>query len=484
MGRSIYWYDLETFGINPRLDRIAQFAGIRTDEDLNEIEEPDILYCRISQDYVPDPKACLLTGITPETTLRRGGREYDFIRRINEIFLQPGTCVAGFNNISFDDEFIRATLYRNLLDPFYREWAGGNSRWDLLDVLRAARDLRPEGIQWPRGDEGKLTFRLEKLTEANNIGHEDAHDALSDVRATIAMARLLREKQPKLFSYLYKSRSKKHARNLIDLHTRQPFLHTAAVLRSSYGNTSILAPVAPHPKNQNAILCFDLRQDPEDLVALPVEEIRRRIFSPGEELSLEEPRIRLVAIHVNRSPVLAPLSTLDPETARRLGLDVSLCGKRAARLKEEPLLTQKVMEVYRGDEQAPRRDPELEIYSGGFFSDQDKEKMDRFRELSPEAMLKRRWDFDDRRLPELAWRFTCRNYPEALDEGEKKRWKSFCAGRVLFPPERLINDFAFYKRKIRELAEDTSLPAQDKRIVKELEEWATLIDVEVMSYKE
>lgn len=151
MARSIYWYDLETFGTHPRLDRIAQFAGLRTDEALNELGEPLVLYCKITQDYVPDPKACLITGITPEETLRKGLSERRFIERINEEFMQPGSCVAGFNSIAFDDEFIRATLYRNLMDPFRREWAGGNSRWDLLDVLRAARDLRPQGITWPEG---------------------------------------------------------------------------------------------------------------------------------------------------------------------------------------------------------------------------------------------------------------------------------------------------------------------------------------------
>lgn len=483
MARSIYWYDLETFGIHPRLDRIAQFAGLRTDEELNEIDEPQLLYCRITQDYVPDPKACLLTGITPETTLRNGISENSFIEAVNSQFMRPGSCVAGFNNISFDDEFIRAALYRSLMDPFRREWAGGNSRWDLLDVLRAARDLRPEGIVWPVDDEGKPTLRLEKLTEANGIAHEEAHDALADVKATIAMARLLKEKQPKLFAYLYKARSKDHARGLIDLHTKRPFLHTAGVLTSEYGSTSILAPIALHPKNQNAILCFDLRQDPAPLLELPVEEIRRLVFSRADELSLEESRIRLVPIQVNRAPVLAPLSTLDPETARRLGLDVSVCGSRASRLAGEPLLTQKVMEVFKREESEMRQDPELEIYSGGFFSDEDRQKMERFRALPPEAMLKRRGDFGDRRLPELAWRFVCRNFPEALNDAERRKWKSFCAGRLLFPPERLINDFAFFRRKVKELSEDTSLPAADKRIVKQLEEWATVIEVEVLSYE-
>ncbi|WP_020614099.1 exodeoxyribonuclease I [Sediminispirochaeta bajacaliforniensis] len=483
MARSIYWYDLETFGTHPRLDRIAQFAGLRTDEALNELGEPLVLYCKITQDYVPDPKACLITGITPEETLRKGLSERRFIERINEEFMQPGSCVAGFNSIAFDDEFIRATLYRNLMDPFRREWAGGNSRWDLLDVLRAARDLRPQGMTWPEGENGRPTFRLEKLTEANALPHQNAHDALSDVRATIAMARLLREKQPKIFSYLYQGRIKDHARQLIDLHKRRPFLHTSAMLSNEYGYTSILAPVAPHPANQNAILCFDLRQDPEPLIERSVDELRRLIFAPSEELSLEESRIRLIPIHINRSPVLAPLSTLDPDTAKRLGLDVTLCGKRAAKLAEASLLTQKIMEVFRRDEAEIRRDPELEIYSGGFFSDADRQRMERFRELSPEAMLKRRGDFHDRRLPELAWRFVCRNHSEILDENERKKWKSFCAGRLLFPPERLINDFAFFKRKVKELSGDTNLPAGDKKIIKKLAEWATIIEVDVLSYE-
>lgn len=238
------------------------------------------------------------------------------------------------------------------------------------------------------------------------------------------------------------------------------------MLSNEYGYTSILAPVAPHPANQNAILCFDLRQDPEPLIERSVDELRRLIFAPSEELSLEESRIRLIPIHINRSPVLAPLSTLDPDTAKRLGLDVTLCGKRAAKLAEASLLTQKIMEVFRRDEAEIRRDPELEIYSGGFFSDADRQRMERFRELSPEAMLKRRGDFYDRRLPELAWRFVCRNHSEILDENERKKWKSFCAGRLLFPPERLINDFAFFKRKVKELSGDTNLPAGDKKIIK------------------
>lgn len=483
MARTIYWYDLETFGVHPRLDRIAQFAGIRTDEELNPIEEAKLLYCKTSLDYVPDPKACLLTGISPELCNREGLNENDFIDEINREFLRPGTCVCGFNNIAFDDEFIRAGLYRNLRDPFLREWAGGNSRWDLLNVIRAAKDLRPDGMQWPEDEHGQASFRLEQLSKANGIEHEDAHDALADVRATIAIARLLMEKQPKLFSYLYRSRQKNHARRLIDLHQKTPFLHTSPLLRSEHGYTSILAPLAPHPSNQNAILCFDLRFDPRPLIELAPEEIRHRMFTKTEELSSGEERIRLIPIHVNKAPVLAPLSTLDPETARRLHLDVSLCGQRSRRLAAEPLLIQKLMAVF---QQAPRgesRDPELEIYSGGFFADSDRERMERFHRLSPEAMLKRRGDFEDRRLPELAWRFVCRNFPESLDEQERKRWKSFCAGRLLFPPERLINDFPFFKRKLAELSEDTSLPAYQKKVVKQLEAWQSLIEIEVLSYE-
>ncbi len=226
MNNSIYWYDYETFGIDPRYDRLSQFAGIRTDEDLNIISDPLTLYCKPANDCLPDPYACMITGITPQKALADGINEVEFISSIHKEFSTPGTCIAGYNNIRFDDEFTRNALYRNFFNAYSHEWQHGNSRWDIIDTVRLTRALRPEGIIWPEQD-GKPSIRLELLTKANNIKHEAAHDAMSDVYATIAVAKLIKEKQPRLYDYIYGMRKKGEVSKQINLRTRDALLHVS-----------------------------------------------------------------------------------------------------------------------------------------------------------------------------------------------------------------------------------------------------------------
>jgi exodeoxyribonuclease-1 len=209
MANSFYWHDYETFGVDPSRDRPSQFAGLRTDQDLNPIGEPLVIYCQPQKDILPSPAACLITGITPQLALEKGLPEPTFIDLIHRELSQPMTCGVGYNSIRFDDEVSRYCLYRNFYDPYQREWKNGNSRWDILDMLRLMRALRPEGIEWADHEPGRPSFKLEHLTAANNIAHEAAHDALSDVTATIAMAKLVKQKQPRLFDYVVNNRSKK-----------------------------------------------------------------------------------------------------------------------------------------------------------------------------------------------------------------------------------------------------------------------------------
>ena len=203
MAESLYWHDYETFGINPQSDRAAQFAGLRTDIDLNIIDEPFIIYCQPADDYLPEPEACLITGITPQQALEKGVCEAEFITRIHQQLAQAHTCTVGYNSLRFDDEVTRNLLYRNFFDAYAREWKNDNSRWDIIDMARAARALRPEGINWPNHEDGKPSFRLEDITRENNIEHSGAHDAMADVYATIAVAKLIKQAQPKLYNFLF-----------------------------------------------------------------------------------------------------------------------------------------------------------------------------------------------------------------------------------------------------------------------------------------
>ncbi len=195
------WHDYETFGADTRRDRPAQFAAVRTDAQLNEIGEPLMWYCQPANDYLPDPTSCLITGITPQQAWERGLPEREFAQKIADEMAQPGTIGVGYNTIRFDDEITRFMFWRNLIDPYAREWQNQCGRWDLLDVVRLAYALRPDGIVWPTKEDGSQSFKLEHLTKANGLQHEAAHDALSDVRATIALARLIRQHNPKLFDF-------------------------------------------------------------------------------------------------------------------------------------------------------------------------------------------------------------------------------------------------------------------------------------------
>ena len=247
MGNSILWYDLETFGLEPRHDRIAQFAGLRTDEQLNPVAPRLVLYNRITPDYLPSPYACRVHGISPHLTLERGIPEYEFARAIRSEFLTPGTCVAGYNSVRFDDEFIRNLLYRNLFDPYEREWANGNSRWDVLDLFRATRDLRPEGMVWPDGPDGKPDFRLVALAEANGVALESAHDAFYDIQATIDLVRLVRDRQPRLYDWYWRHRTRDSLKPLVNLADHEPLVYTAAQFTTIRGCTAVIAPVGMVP---------------------------------------------------------------------------------------------------------------------------------------------------------------------------------------------------------------------------------------------
>src|SRR6478609_4374360 len=198
MPASFLFYDLETFGADPRTSRIAQFAAIRTDAELRQIEDPISFFVQPADDLLPSPVATLITGITPQQALRDGVNEAEAFARIVEEMARPETCTLGYNSLRFDDEFIRHGLFRNFHDAYEREWRGGNSRWDLLDVMRMAYALRPEGIAWPLRDDGGASFRLEHLATANDVREGEAHEALSDVLALVALTRKLKQTQPKL----------------------------------------------------------------------------------------------------------------------------------------------------------------------------------------------------------------------------------------------------------------------------------------------
>ncbi|MGX1187862.1 exodeoxyribonuclease-1 [Pseudomonas sp. F-14 TE3623] len=428
---SIFWYDYETTGINPRCDRPLQVAGIRTDFDLNEIDEPVNLYCQPSDDILPHPAACAITGITPGRLAEQGLIEADFMTRVHAQLAAPGTCGAGYNTLRFDDEMTRYSLYRNFFDPYAREWQGGNSRWDLIDVVRAAYALRPDGLVWPKDDEGRVTLKLERLTAANGIDHGHAHEALSDVRATIALARLIREKQPKLYDWLFQLRSKQKVMDQIRL--LQPMVHISGRFSAARNYVGVVLPLAWHPRNRNALIVCDLHLDPLGLLDLDAETLRQRLYTRRDDLAEGELPVPLKLIHINKCPVVAPLSVLRPVDQQRLGLDMALYQERALRLSDaQQVWRDKVSGIYANDDFSPSLDPEQQLYDG-FIGDRDRRLCEQVRTADPEQLAQEQWPFDDERLPELLFRYRARNFPDTLSFEEQERWRIFCQKRLSAP---------------------------------------------------
>lgn len=425
------WHDYETFGANPRQDRPAQFAAIRTDMQLRQIGEPLVLYCKPAPDFLPSPQACLITGITPQECLAKGVSEDAFARQIEQAFSQPGTIGVGYNTIRFDDEVTRFLFWRNLIDPYAREWQNGCGRWDLLDVVRMVYALRPDGIQWPKKPDGSTSFKLEDLARINGLGHDKAHDALSDVHATIELARLVQQLQPKLFDFALglhkKDQVLRELRLPAEAAQAQPFLHVSGMIAPERGCITMMWPLAQHPSNKNEIIAWDLRADPSELALLDADTLRLRMFTRAADLPPGVSRLPIKTIHINKSPmVVRHLKTLSPEMAERWGLDMPACLQHALIARDLPDMSALWRQVYAGLPAPGSVDVEQDLYSG-FIGREDRARLQQLRQLTPPELALDRTGFDDSRLPELVFRWRARNWPDSLSESEQLRWQQHCA---------------------------------------------------------
>jgi exodeoxyribonuclease-1 len=398
--------------------------------DLEPIGEALSIYCKPARDILPHPAACLITGITPQHAERQGVIEAEFAARINEELALPGTCGAGYNSIRFDDEFTRNLLYRNFYDPYEREYKNENARWDIIDLARMCYALRPQGIQWPRRENQAPSFRLEDLAAINSLSHERAHDALSDVYATIGFARLLRTRQPRLWDFYFALRRKQRAFELLDYAHRTPVLHVSSRYPAERGCLAIVVPLALHPQRATSVIVYDLGVDPTPLLELEADEIADRLFTPQADLPEGVTRVPLKAVHANKSPALAPLSVLRDVDTSRIGLDPERCMAHLQLLNKGSDLAEKLRRVFTTPrDERGTSDPELSIYAG-FASDADKRLFGQVRSTPAVELGKRDFGFRDPRYAELLFRYRARNWPQSLAPDEHTRWEEFCQARL------------------------------------------------------
>lgn len=461
---SFYWFDYETFGTHPAWDRPCQFAGVRTDTELNVIGKPLVIYCRQSQDYLPQPGACRVTGITPQLVNREGLPEAEFIALIRQEMTFPGTCSVGYNNIRFDDEFTRHTLFRNLFEAYEQEWKDGCSRWDLLDVVRLTRALRPDGIQWPVTDEGIATNRLEHLSAANDIEHAQAHDAMSDVWATLGMAKLIKKSQPRLFDYAFSHRSKQDVATILNTRDRQPCLQVSGMIPAKQQHISPIVPLTRHPQNNNSIIVLDLSSNSSYLSTLDSDEIALRLFTKNDDQSERQaPRPGLRTVQINKCPVLVPLATLRAEDAQRLDIDVEQLKRRATDIPnwlDNTVLDNIVKGMTRDWPEDVDRDVDGTLYTGNFLSQADKQRLSTIRSEQPTStsLVEHIGFFDDKRLDEMVVRYLARNFPDRMNAEDAQTWLEHCRERLTGNSANWLN----FEEFEAELIEDSAWTEDQK----------------------
>jgi len=470
MQPSYFWHDYETFGSDPRRSKPAQFAGLRTDESLEPIADPVVWYCKPTDDLLPHPDACRITRITPQIARRKGIPETEFAARIHAELSTPGTCGIGYNNFRFDDEVGRHLFYRNFLDPYSREYANGNSRLDLIDVMRMAAALRPEGIHWPEREDGTPSFRLEDLAAANDMDTSRAHDALADVEFTIAMARLLRKHQPRLWNWALGLRDRWNVERLLT--AGKPLLHVSARYPASSHCIAPVAVIDQHPRFRGQWLLWDLRVDPEPFMAIDPDLLPDLLWTPASDLPEDFQRLPVKVVRSNRAPMIAPITMLQAPGTRNLAMDPEALKTNHRWLKSNPDFVSRLRELFHPAPNGETADPELALYDG-FIPDADRRRMALVRSLEGPDLATTPIQFDDHRLETLLFRYRARNWPESLDEEEKAAWHRYRRSRLVDDEHLGGVTLAGYIERLGELDRAGELPGEVSR---DLHSWLEELD--------
>ena len=471
MANSLYFYDLETSGIDPKQARVMQFAGQRVDLDLNAIGEPHNIIIALNEDILPDPEAILITGITPQQTLEEGITEVEFMKIFDEEIAVPGTIMVGFNSIRFDDVFMRFMRYRNFYDAYSWQWKDDRSKWDLLDVVRMTRALRPKGINWPVDKTGKATNRLELLTVENGLDHAKAHDALSDVEATISLARLLREKQPKLFDYLLSIRDKKVVSKL--LHSNDPYVYTAGRVSSDNEKTTVVRTIA-EVQQKSAVLAYDLRVDPEPFFDMTEEQILEAWqWKAIEDRTEDDIRLPIFEIALNQCPAVAPLATLDQDSQERIHLDIELVLKNKKKLASATEFVNRVLTAHgkRTQQQlqhfkSKSTDADGQLYSG-FIGNDDQTTMTKVRNAQPKELYSYSDKLRDKRLQQLLPLYKARNFPLTLTDEERSQWEAHKNKKLFEGGDN--SQLAKYFMKLQEISTRPGLTVAQQHLLEDLQ---------------
>jgi len=469
---SYYFYDLETTSGSPFTGHIMQFAGQRTNENMQPIGEPDNILIRLSDDILPEPDAVLVHGITPQKTLEEGLSEPEFLQYFHKSVAIPGTVFIGYNSIRFDDEFTRRVNYRNFYDPYQWHWKDGRSRWDLLDPIRMMRALRPEGMKWPMLKD-KPSVKLELMAKENGIVHENAHDALSDVLALIALADKFKQAQPKLFGYLVGMRDKKKVAELAL--AGAPFVYTSGKYSANHDKTTVVHSVFKHPRRDAAVV-YDLRHNPSEWVDKTVDElVKHWTVKYGDDMK----RLPVKIMQFNKCPAIAPVGVLDKSSIKRLELDMDSISKNNETLQSNGAFIerlQKALDIIENKQQVQfdleDKDVENQLYDS-FWSPADQAELTLVRTAEPDNVSALLATLKNKQIRTLLPRYKARNFPKLLTGEEREEWEKY--RQKFFYGGGHDSRYAKFSKRMQAIAVSRKLSKNDEYLLTELQLYAESI---------
>lgn len=499
--------DYETFNRNPKGGRASQFASLRTDYFLNiDADSAQNIFCEQTIDNIPSPQAALITKITPQKIIKiKTGaiqlstssysfipqvyNEYWFTYHINKEMSKNHTCTLGYNSYKFDDEFTRNLLYRNLFDPYEREWKNYNSRFDVYYLVIATFVLKPHLLNFPNAIDKTSkeplfhsktglplpSFRLEELSVANGIHHINAHDAFSDVEATIGIMKKIKDGDETFFSEMFSFRKKSNVDIWLSNNKKQPFIHISQYYGKENYSLGVLFQIMTF--NQE-VLCLNIALDVTPLILLEGEDLKNHLF-PNKDNGISSPK-NIVKFRHNQCPILANIKEywhifenlqIDTSTFRK-NLDLIKNNIELLKIKLHPLYFKEFAPA------DPNTDSDLGIYNGFFSPDEVKQAKEVHIQIKENKFASFDYSEYSPRLKEMIFKIKARNFPFTLSPDEQNKWLLYSRNRVLDSNIGAELTLDQYYQEVEELNK-SELSKEDKRVLNDIEEFVSQIKLKL-----
>ena len=366
------FYDTETTGTNTSFDQILQFAAIKTDHELDELERFEIR-CRILPDIVPSPGAVLITGVGPSRfTDSALPSHYEMVRKIKAKLDEWTPAVfLGHYSLSFDEHLLRQAFYKTLHAPYLTN-TNRNCRTDSLRIVKCMDLYVPGIVNVPIGDNRQPTYKLEELAHANGFNHSTAHDAMGDVERTVHLCRLLADRADGYWSGFVRFAQKSAALDFVQ--DEEFFCLTETYSRKA--NSLMVCKIGENPDYAAEQLVFNLEVDPEELTRLDDYTLTARLT--------ERPKPVRV-LRSNASPALLAYEDI-PSHLRASMPEENVLRRRASLIRGDECFSQRLVNAFLSTrpEGAPSVHVEEQIYES-FASRTDQALMERFHTMDWEA---------------------------------------------------------------------------------------------------